>query len=448
MSDVKRSFPQSIEAERALLCSLVLDSSKILDVLEIIDSGDFYDERHSIIFEVLKHLHAKGFPFDFVIVTETLKEKGELEKVGGLSYLTSLFEHLPAPGNARYYAEIIHKKAVLRELIHTANEIAEIAYEEPEDIDIIIDFAEKSIFDISSRKSTGYTSVESMLDETLNYLEALRKRDSVLTGIPTGFADLDEKTSGFQRGDLIIIAGRPSMGKTSLAINIALNASLQHGISTGIFSLEMTSRQLILRMLSSVSGIEFSKIRTGFIRNTEWDSLIKALDKLKRTRIYIDDSSLSTVTDIRTRLRKMKLEKEIDMAIIDYLQLIQGNTTKNRTQELSEISRALKILAKEMDIPIVALSQLNRGVELREDKRPVMADLRDSGAIEQDADLIMFIYRDEVYHKNKEENKNIAEIIIGKQRNGPMGTVKLVFQKETTTFKDMVKPDFVYTTTT
>ncbi len=435
-----RAYPQAIEAERALLCSLFLDNSKVGDILEIIDTKDFYDARNADIFQVIKELYEDNAPFDFVTVTNVLKEKGIIDKVG-LSYITSIIDYLPAPANAVYYAAIIHKKSILRALIDISSEIANACYEEPEEVEDVLNLAEKKIFDISSKKSTSYLAVDEMTDETIEYIEALRKRQTVLTGVPSGFNDLDRMTNGFQNGDLIIIAGRPSMGKTAFVLNAALNAAVDHSKKIGIFNLEMTARQLVLRMLSALSGIGVSSLRTGFVNNEQMDRIVTSMDKLKKVRIYIDDTSFLSVADIRTKARKMKIEKDIDMLIIDYLQLIQGtgSSSQNRTQEISEISRSLKILAKELDIPIIALSQLNRAVESRDDKRPMMADLRESGAIEQDADVIMFIYRDEVYNRNKEENRGKAEIIIGKQRNGPIGSVELQFTKEIAAFRNLFK---------
>ncbi len=441
-----RAYPQSIEAERALLCSLFLDNSKVGDILEIVDTKDFYDERNAAVFAVIKELYEENAPFDFITVTNALKEKDMLDKVG-VSYITSIIDYLPAPANAKYYAQIIYKKSILRSLIEISSEIANVCYEEPEDIEDVLNLAEKKIFEISSKKTNRYIAVDEMTDETLEYIEALRKRQTVLTGVPSGFNDLDRMTNGFQNGDLIIIAGRPSMGKTAFVLNAALNAAIEHSKRIGIFNLEMTAKQLVLRMISSLSGIAVSSLRTGFVKNDEMDRVVSSLDKLKKIKFYIDDTSFLTVADIRTKARKMKMEKDINLLIIDYLQLIQGmgSNQRNRTQEISEISRSLKILAKELDIPIIALSQLNRAVESRDDKRPMMADLRESGAIEQDADLIMFIYRDEVYNRNKDDNKGKAEIIIGKQRNGPIGNVELQFTKELATFRNLYKDGEVVT---
>lgn len=439
-SKTLRSYPQSIEAERALLCSLFLDNSKFIDASEIIDSKDFYDERNASLFETLKELFTNNIPFDFITVKNALDEKKLLEKVG-ISYLMSIIDYLPAPANAKYYAEIIHKKSILRSLISISSEIAELCYEEPENIEEVINISEKKIFEISSKKTSRYTSVENMAEETVEFLEALRKRKNILTGVPSGFNDLDRMTNGFQKGDLIIIAGRPGMGKTAFAINAAVNAAVEHSKNIGVFSLEMTTQQLILRMLASLSGVGVYNLRTGFLNNEQWNKIVMSLDRLKKVNIYIDDASLVTAADIRTKARKMKMEKNIDMLIIDYLQLMHGRSSgfQNRVQEVSEISRSLKILAKELDIPIIALSQLNRGVELRDDKKPMVADLRESGSIEQDADVIILIYRDEVYNKNKDDNKGKAEIIIGKQRNGPQGSVYLQFEKEIATFRNLYK---------
>ncbi|WP_025209197.1 replicative DNA helicase [Hippea sp. KM1] len=435
-SNAVRAYPQSIEAERALLCSLFLDNSKFTDVIEIISEDDFFDGKNSIIFRVLKELYANGVPFDFVTVSNAIKEKGLLDKVGP-SYITSITEFLPAPANTEYYANIIKKKSVLRQLISMSTEIATMCYEEPEDIEDVLNIAEKRLFEVVSNRSTKYKSSEEASEDMLEFLSRLKERKSIITGIPSGFIDLDKMTNGFQEGDLIIVAGRPGMGKTSFALSIALNAALDYQKSVGIFSLEMSVRQLLLRMISSMSRVEMGKLRTGFFENDEWDRVVKTLDRLKYARIYMDDSSLLSSIDIRTKARKMKMEKNIDLLIVDYLQLIEGQSQiTNRTQQISEISRSLKILAKELEIPVIALSQLNRAVESREDKRPTPADLRESGSIEQDADLVIFIYRDEVYNKNSPD-KGKAEIIIAKHRNGPQGTIKLQFEGKLAAFRNL-----------
>ncbi len=441
-SSTVRVYPQSIEAERALLCSLFLDNSRIGEVLEIISEDDFFDEKNSSIFKILKELYADGVPFDFITVTNAIKEKGLEEKVPS-DYVLGLTEFLPAPANTKYYAEIIKKKAILRRLISMSSEIATICYEEPEDIEEVLNIAEKRLFDIVSSKAMRYRSAEELSDDLIEYLESLKNRKTVITGVPSGFKDLDSMTNGFQEGDLIVIAGRPGMGKTSLAVNIALNASLNYGRKIGVFTLEMSARQLALKMIASLSGVDMRKLRTGFFEGGEWDMVVRAIDKLKNAKIYIDETSLLTSIDIRTKARKLKMEKDIDLLIIDYLQLIEGKSSSvNRTQQISEISRSLKILAKELNIPVIALSQLNRAVESREDKRPTPADLRESGSIEQDADIIMLLYRDEVYNKNTKEG-GVAEINIAKQRNGPQGVVKLQFENRIATFRDLSKRDDV-----
>ncbi len=433
-----RAYPQSIEAERALLCSLFLDNSRMSEVIEVVDKEDFYDERNAILFGVMKDLYLENVPIDFITVKNALEEKGLLESVG-VSYLTGIVDFLPAPANAKYYAEIIYRKSVLRSLIHISSEIAEMCYEDPESLEEVIDAAEKKIFEISSRKKTSYISVSDMTDDTLNYIDALRKRQTVLTGVPTGFNDLDRMTGGFQKGDLIIVAGRPGMGKTAFVVSLAINAATQYSKSIGIFSLEMTAQQLVLRMIASLSNVGVFNLRTGMLDHSQYKAIGRALDKLKNVRIYIDDTSMMRVSDIRSKARKLKMEKGVDLIIIDYLQLMHGRASSNlanRVQEVSEISRSLKVLAKELDVPIIALSQLNRGVEARDNKRPMVADLRESGSIEQDADVILLIYRDEVYNKNTSE-RGIAEVIIGKQRNGPQGTVKLQFEERIATFRNL-----------
>ncbi len=441
-SNTVRVYPQSIEAERALLCSLFLDNSRIGEVLEIISEDDFFDEKNSSIFKILKELYADGVPFDFITVTNAIKEKGLEGKVPN-DYVLGLTEFLPAPANTKYYAEIIKKKAILRRLISMSSEIATICYEEPEDIEEVLNIAEKRLFDIVSSKAIRYRSAEELSDDLIEYLESLKNRKTVITGVPSGFKDLDSMTNGFQDGDLIVIAGRPGMGKTSLAVNIALNSSLSYGKKIGIFTLEMSARQLALKMIASLSGVDMRKLRTGFFEGGEWDMVVKSIDKLKNAKIYIDETSLLTSIDIRTKARKLKMEKDIDMLIIDYLQLIEGKSSSvNRTQQISEISRSLKILAKELNIPVIALSQLNRAVESREDKRPTPADLRESGSIEQDADIIMLLYRDEVYNKNTKDS-GVAEINIAKQRNGPQGVVRLQFESRIATFRDLTKRDDV-----
>jgi len=432
-----RTYPQSIEAEVYLISALFLDNSKIGDVIEIVNEEDFYDERNKIIFATIKNLYAEGIPVDFITVTNAIIERGLIEKAGGHAYIAETMHALPAPANAKFYAEIIKKKSILRQLISISNEIATICYDEPEDVVEVLNIAEKRLMDIYNGKNNRAIPLSDSASSLLEYLKQIKDRKYSITGVPTGFVDLDEKTSGFQKGDLVIVAGRPGMGKTAFSLNIALNA-VQRGYNVGIISLEMPEKQITMRLLSILSKVELKKIRTGFFTGDDWDKVVKGLNKLQDMPIYIDDDSIVSSIEIRTKARHMKMKYNIDLLIIDYLQLIEGRDPKSsRVQQISEISRSLKLLAKDLEIPVIALSQLNRAVEQREDKRPTPADLRESGSIEQDADTILFIYRDEVY--NKQAEAGVAEIIIGKQRNGPQGTIKLHFNKDITSFENLAE---------
>lgn len=428
-------LPNAYEAEKALLSALFLDNSKIGQALEYITDEHFYDKRNALIFKAMLSLYSQGIGFDHIIIANHLGN--QLETIGGMDYLIEVTDYLPNVSNVAYYAKIIYEKSVLRELIFASQEIADICYADTLNTEEVLNLAEKKIFNISTKKTEGYKSLNDIGDEIKDLVYNLKRRDTVITGLPTGFVDIDKLLNGFQRGDLIILAARPSMGKTAFAINIATNMAIRGNYSIGIFSLEMTYRQIAMRLLSSISGVPFYKIKSGHLNTDEWESFVKAIDRARKFRIYIDDSSLLTSLDIRTKARKLKIERNIDFLIIDYLQLIEGVKRENRVQEVSEISRSLKILAKELNIPILALSQLNRGVEQRDNKRPMMSDLRESGSIEQDADIVMFIYRDDVYNKkSKDEEKNTAEINIAKHRNGPTGTIELTFHKDTTTFRN------------
>jgi len=457
---VSIELPHAEEAEKALLSALFLDNSKMGECLEYVTYERFYDKRNALIFKTMQTLYSQGIGFDHIIIAHNLGS--QLDAIGGIDYLIEITEYIPNVSNVVNYAKIIYQKSILRELIFAASEIADICYADSLEIEEILNLAEKKIFDISTKKTESYKAIGEIGEEVKDLIQNLRKRNTVITGVPTGFIDLDKMLNGFQRGDLIILAARPSMGKTALAVNMAVNMA-SRGFSVGIFSLEMTYRQIAMRIISSLSQISFQKLKSGYLTTNEWNEIVDTIDKTKHLRIYIDDSSLITSIDIRTRARKLKMERDIDFLIIDYLQLIEGAKKENRVQEVSEISRSLKILAKELNIPILALSQLNRGVEQRDNKRPMMSDLRESGSIEQDADVVLFIYRDDVYNKNdksnkrdkndtndnkedNEEDKNnknpenegsvIAEINIAKHRNGPTGTIKLLFHKDTTTFKN------------
>ena len=438
MSDIK-IYPQAIEAERAVLCSILLDNAVMADVLENVRVEDFFDKRNSILFKTMARLYEQGSPIDVITLTNKLKEDGILDLAGGYSYCLELPDVLPTASNASYYAEIIRKKSVLRRLIDVCTTISTVCYSEPENVEEAVDLAQEKIFNVcEERLSSGFVALSDTTEETEQYLQRLSQGNTTYTGVPSGFADLDKYTSGFQKGDLVIVAGRPSMGKTAFALNVAINAA-STGQAVAVFSLEMSVKQLVLRVVSSVSGIDNYHLRTGYMRKEEWDKLPNAFDHLRNLSIYIDDSPMLSVLDIRAKARKIKLEKNISLIIVDYLQLMKGTKTESRVQEITDISRSLKILAKELNIPVIAVSQLNRGVESRDNKMPMLADLRESGAIEQDADVILFIYRDEMYNEKTQE-KNIARVKIGKQRNGPAGmTIKMSFFSDTMTFKDLAK---------
>jgi len=438
MSDIK-IYPQAIEAERAVLCSILLDNAVMADVLENVEAEDFFDKRNSILFKTMTKLYEQGNPIDVITLTNKLKEDGTLDLAGGYNYCLALPDVLPTASNASHYAQIIRKKSILRKLIDACTTISTICYGEPENIEETIDLAQEKIFDVCKKRlSSQFVALSDTTEKIEQYLQRLSQGNITYSGVPSGFADLDKYTSGFQKGDLIIIAGRPSMGKTAFALNVAINAASK-GEAVAIFSLEMSVKQLVLRIISSISGIDNYHLRTGYMRKEEWDRLPAAFDYIRKLPIYIDDSPMLSVLDIRAKARKIKLEKNISLIIVDYLQLIKGMSRESRVQEITEISRSLKILAKELNIPVIAISQLNRGVETRENKMPILADLRESGAIEQDADVILFIYREEMYNENTPE-KNIARVKIGKQRNGPAGmTIKMNFFSNTMTFKDLAK---------
>jgi replicative DNA helicase len=436
--------PQNLEAEQSVLGSILLKDKALSGVLEIVSPADFYKNGHKLIFEALIELFEKNEPQDLVTVTNFLKDNNTLEEVGGAAYLAALTSIVPVTANITSYARIIRQKAILRSLIQVNTDIATRCYDEPGDIDVLVDEAEQSIFQIAERKSSqNFVALKSIIPSAFQSVEKLFKRQELITGVPTGYTEIDKMTAGLQPSDLIILAGRPSMGKTAFAMNIAQHAALVEKIGVGIFSLEMSKEQLAMRLLSSVGRIDSHRIRTGRLQADDWPKLTRAVGMLTDAPIYIDDTPAISVLEMRAKIRRLASQYDVGLVLVDYLQLMKGRTTiENRTQEISEISRSLKALAKEYKVPILALSQLNRGLESRTDKRPMMSDLRESGAIEQDADVICFIYRDEVY--NKAENnpeRGIAEIIIGKQRNGPTGIVKLTFLKEFTMFENLSSYD-------
>lgn len=436
--------PQNLEAEQAVLGSILLKEKVFPQVLEIIKPADFYRESHKILYECLLTLFEKNEPLDILTITNLLKDINKLDIIGGISYLATLTSIVPVTANIASYAKIIRQKAILRKLISVNTDIANRCYEEQGDIDILVDDAEQAIFEIASRKSNQqFVSVKDIVPETIKAVEQLFQRKELITGVATGYKEIDKMTAGLQKSDLIIIAARPSMGKTSFALNIAQHASLIEKTGVAVFSLEMSKEQLVMRLLSSVGKIDSQRIRTGRLHNDDWTKLSRAVSMLTEAPIYIDDTPAITVLEMRSKIRRLAAHTNIGLVIVDYLQLMRGRTnSENRTQEISEISRSLKALAKEYNIPVIALSQLNRSLESRTDKRPMMADLRESGAIEQDADVITFIYRDEVYNKSEDNpERGLAEIIIGKQRNGPTGVVKLTFAKEITKFEDLSSID-------
>lgn len=431
--------PQNIEAEQSVLGSILLENEALLKTIEILRPSDFYREAHRQIFLCMIELFEKNEPSDIITITEVLKRKNKLEEIGGASYLVDLSEKIPTAAHIEYYAKIVRQKAILRNLITSATEIASRATHAQEDVDEILDFSEKTIFSIAEDQiKPSFYPLKEILKSTFKDIEKLYEKKQLVTGIPSGFADLDSMTSGFQPSDLIIVAGRPSMGKTAFCLNIAQHASYEARIPTAIFSLEMSKEQLAIRMLCSEARVDNHKLRSGFIAESEWGKLAMGAGKLAETSIFIDDTPGITVLEMRAKARRLKAEHGLGLVIVDYLQLMSGSKTRSdsREQEISEISRSLKGLAKEIHVPVIALSQLNRRVEDRVDKRPHMADLRESGAIEQDADVILFIYREEVYHPDSEEAKGKAEVIIGKQRNGPTGEVKLTFRNEYTRFEN------------
>jgi len=433
MSDlIDRVPPHNHEAEQSVLGAIFLDPQALITASEILVPEDFYRIAHQKIFQTMLDLSDKGNAIDVVTVTEELSARKELEDVGGLSYLMELANAVPTAANVSYYAKIVEEKSILRRLIRTATKIVEESFTREDEVEELLSEAEKRIMEVANRKNAGdFKHVKDVLVETYDKIEQLQNRSGDVTGIPTGFMDLDRMTAGFQRNDLIIVAARPSVGKTAFALNIAQNVAVKARENVAIFSLEMGAEQLVMRMLCAEGNIDAQVLRTGALTAEDWSKLTIAMGTLSNAGIYIDDTPGLRVNEIRAKCRRLAQEKGLGMVVIDYLQLIQGSGRRgeNRQQEVSEISRSLKALARELHVPVIALSQLSRGVEQRQDKRPMMSDIRESGSIEQDADIVAFLYRDDYYDKET-ENKNMIEIIIAKQRNGPTGTVTLAFKKE------------------
>lgn len=435
--------PHSVEAEQSVLGGLMLDNNAWEQVADVLVEKDFYRRDHQLIFNAIEQLMEKAQPVDVVTLAEFHDQRGELDKVGELAYLGTLARNTPSAANIAAYANIVRERSVLRQLIQIGNNIANMAFSpEGRNSEEMLDTAERHVFEIAeqgAKRGGGFIQVKEVLSKVVDRIDQLFEQDSGITGLPTGFIDFDEQTSGLQPADLIIVAGRPSMGKTTFAMNLAENIAIQAKEPVAVFSMEMPADSLAMRMLSSLGRIDQHRLRTGKLNDEDWPRLTSAIQLLNDAPLFIDDTGGLTPTELRARARRLKREHGLSLIVIDYLQLMQGSSNgrqaENRATEISEISRSLKALAKELNVPVVALSQLNRSLEQRPNKRPVMSDLRESGAIEQDADIIVFIYRDEVYNEDSAE-KGKAEIIIGKQRNGPIGTVALTFQGKYTRFEN------------
>jgi replicative DNA helicase len=436
----QRLPPQSLEAEVSVLGGVLLENEALNRVLELVNEGDFYREAHRQIFAALLHLYERNEPADLITLSEALKNRAVLEEVGGVEYLNYLVNSVPTAANISYYAKIIKEKSILRKLINRATEIISQGYGNSSDVDEFLDRAERMIFEISEdRFRPSFFPVKDIIKASFKIIEKLYEKRQLITGVPTGFTKLDELTSGLQPSDLIIVAGRPSMGKTALALNITQYAAIEGGIPAIIFSLEMSKEQLALRMLCSEAKVDAHRLRGGFLSESDWPRLTRAAGSLSEAPIFIDDTPALTVLELRAKARRLKAEHKLGLIVVDYLQLMRGRAdSESREKEISDISRSLKALAKELTLPVIALSQLNRRVEDRGDRRPQLADLRESGAIEQDADVIIFLYRDEVYNKSEDNpHKGKAEIIIGKQRNGPIDKFDLAFLDRYTRFENL-----------
>ncbi|HBM76281.1 MAG TPA: replicative DNA helicase [Clostridiaceae bacterium] len=426
--DSFRVPPNNMEAEQSVIGAMLLDKNAISEASEILRGDDFYKEAHKLIFESIMELYDKNEPVDLVTLVDNLRKKNILEAVGGITYISNLLESVPTTANIRYYAKIVEDKSTLRKLIKSSSETIDKCYTGAEDVPSILDKTEKDIFDISQKAVThDIEPMSRILEKGFDEIEKLYQNKGAITGVPSGFPELDIKTSGFQKGDMILIAARPSMGKSAFAMNIAQYAAIRNNNSVAVFSLEMSKEQLAYRMLCSEANIDMLKLRTGNLDDDDWVRLAQCAGPLASAKIFLDDTPAISITEVRSKCRRLKIEYGLDLIIIDYLQLMQGRgKTENRQQEVSEISRSIKALAKEMDTPVIAISQLSRAPEARTDHRPMLSDLRESGSIEQDADLVSFLYRDDYYNKDTDK-KNIAEVIIAKQRNGPTGTVELAF---------------------
>ncbi len=437
--DLGKVPPHDLEAEQAILGSMLTDKDAVISSVEVLKEEDFYREDNRFIYVAILNLYNRAEPIDIITVKAELETMGKFQQIGGLEYLAQLPEKVPTTANALKYIKIVEEKSILRNLIRTANEIIELGYDPTEEVEDIMEGAEKKIFNIMQNKNQkGYSPIKDILVDSFTELEQLYNRKQHITGVPTGFTELDYKTAGFHGSELILIAARPAMGKSAFALNIATNAAIKANVPVVIFSLEMSKEQMVNRILCSEAMVDSNKVRTGKLEEDDWTKLAGAIGPLSEAEIYIDDTPGISVMEIRARCRKLKLEKNIGMVVIDYLQLVQGSNKRggNREQEISEISRSLKILAKEIGVPVIALSQLSRAVEQRPDHRPMLSDLRESGAIEQDADIVMFLYRDDYYNQDSEK-KDIAEVIMAKHRGGSTGTVELLWLGSYTKFVNL-----------
>lgn len=440
MGDITRIPPHSVESEQSILGSILLDKDAIITVAETITPSDFYKDAHRVIYESMMALNNKNEPIDMVTLTDELRKRGYLDDIGGVTYLTSLSTIVPTTSNVKYYADIVKEKSVLRQLIKASNDIINLGYGSGESAEDVLDFAEKKIFDISQeRTNDDFKPINQVLMDTYDMIESIYSNKSDVTGVTTGFKDLNKKINGLQRTDLILVAARPAMGKTAFALNLVQNAAIKGNASVAVFSLEMSKEQLAQRMIAAQSNVELKKMKTGTLNDADWPRIISAMAVMSDAKIFIDDTPGIKINELRSKCRKLKMEQGLDLVMIDYLQLMESDSkNESRQQEISKISRSLKILAKELDCPVVALSQLSRAPEQRADHRPVLSDLRESGAIEQDADIVMFLYRDEYYHSDSEK-KDLAEIIIAKNRHGETGSVELVWMGSIQRFGDKVK---------
>ncbi len=435
---LKRVLPHSIEAEQSVVGSMLMDREAIVVASEIITGEDFYQKQYGILFEAMVELHEQGSPVDLVTLQNKLQEKDVPPEISSLEFVRDIITAVPTSANIKYYAAIVAEKSTLRKLIRLNEEIANTCYAGKESLEFILEDTEKRVFQLVQKRNTGdFTPIRQIVMDAMNKIEIASRNKGAVTGIPTGFVDLDYRTAGMQPSDLVLIAARPSMGKTAFVLNIAEYVAFRQNLAVAIFSLEMSREQLVNRLFSMESRVDSQHLRTGQLSDQEWEKLIESAGIIGRSRLIIDDTPGITIPELRSKCRKMKLENDLSMVIIDYLQLMSGTgRSDSRQQEISEISRSLKALARELNVPVIALSQLSRAVEQRPDHRPMLSDLRESGAIEQDADVVMFIYRDEYYNKDSDK-KDIAEINIAKQRNGPTGTVELAYLPMFTKFANL-----------